>query len=138
MKVSEDAYAYRRACASMPTTREQRGKMKLRASEMRAYLAHEQCGLCAICGGPFGSGDLAPSIDHIVPRSSGGTNEIDNLRAAHCKCNNAKGSAHPEDYKLAEKYFVRWGSPTKSSSIVQMMVAFAESQYQRRSMKNKP
>lgn len=30
------------------------------------------------------------SIDHIYPKSRGGSNEIDNLQLAHCKCNSQK------------------------------------------------
>jgi 5-methylcytosine-specific restriction endonuclease McrA len=35
----------------------------------------------------------APSVDHIVPRALGGTNDRSNLRAAHQRCNQqaAKG-----------------------------------------------
>lgn len=30
----------------------------------------------------------APTVDHIIPRALGGSNQASNLRAAHAKCNN--------------------------------------------------
>jgi len=34
---------------------------------------------------------MAFTIDHVVPREHGGTNDIDNLRPAHRKCNMERG-----------------------------------------------
>jgi 5-methylcytosine-specific restriction endonuclease McrA len=31
-----------------------------------------------------------PTIDHVIARSRGGTNDISNLRLAHQRCNNAR------------------------------------------------
>lgn len=41
---------------------------------------------CAYCG------DTANQVDHIVPRSAGGTNDPENLTAACARCNRAKGA----------------------------------------------
>lgn len=38
------------------------------------------------------NGDLAPSLDHIVPRSLGGPNADDNLACAHRSCNSKRGA----------------------------------------------
>jgi 5-methylcytosine-specific restriction endonuclease McrA len=43
--------------------------------------------VCALCGRAG-----ANSVDHIVPKSKGGTHEMDNLRAAHMSCNAARGN----------------------------------------------
>ena len=32
-----------------------------------------------------------PSVDHLVPRSKGGTDELANLRPAHRSCNSRRG-----------------------------------------------
>lgn len=40
-------------------------------------------------------GDWAPSLDHVVPRSKGGSDDWDNLRLAHRWCNAVRGA---EDY----------------------------------------
>lgn len=43
---------------------------------------------------------LAVEVDHIVPRSRGGSlYEIDNLQLTHSKCNRKKGGRMAEDYE---------------------------------------
>lgn len=42
--------------------------------------------VCGICGGPG-----ATTVDHVRPRSQGGTNHPGNLRAAHARCNYGRG-----------------------------------------------
>lgn len=64
------------------------------------YLAQRDGIRCAICrsavdldlkSGPRG-GDIGPSIDHVVPRSKGGTDDLCNLRLTHWHCNRARGN----------------------------------------------
>lgn len=40
-------------------------------------------------GGDKGLGNL--SVDHIVPKSKGGTNRVSNFQPMHSKCNERKG-----------------------------------------------
>lgn len=51
-------------------------------------------GKCLICGGPIAfsvrTGEGA-TVEHILPRSLGGTNELRNLGIAHRRCNGEKG-----------------------------------------------
>ena len=47
-------------------------------------------GTCEICGKPISR--FQYSIDHRIPLSRGGTNNIDNLRAVHPTCNKLKGN----------------------------------------------
>ena len=51
-------------------------------------------GRCLICGGPLcfeeRTGDGA-TLEHILPRSLGGTNDLRNLGIAHMRCNSEKG-----------------------------------------------
>jgi len=55
--------------------------------------------LCSICCYPMKmnkhptKSEDAPTIDHRVPRSRGGTNHFDNLQLAHLRCNQARGDA---------------------------------------------
>ncbi|WP_412973660.1 HNH endonuclease [Mycolicibacterium conceptionense] len=50
---------------------------------------------CKICGDPVdmnaNKDDLfRPSVDHIIPRSSGGSDDPSNLQLAHLWCNQVK------------------------------------------------
>lgn len=61
-------------------------------------------GICYICGdkcnyedyivkdGTIICGDYYPSIEHVIPLCKGGTDNWDNIRLAHRKCNNLKGT----------------------------------------------
>lgn len=50
---------------------------------------------CWICGRkcvPGSHGDDAPSVDHVIPISNGGTDTFDNVRLAHRGCNRDRGN----------------------------------------------
>jgi 5-methylcytosine-specific restriction endonuclease McrA len=64
------------------------------------YLADRDGRCCAECNrlinlklssGPRGN-PMGPSIDHVIPRSHGGTDDLANLRLTHWKCNQARGN----------------------------------------------
>jgi 5-methylcytosine-specific restriction endonuclease McrA len=67
---------------------------------------------CQFCGRVFPASDL--TLDHVIPRSRGGTTSWDNLVASCYRCNNIKGDRTPEEagLRLVRKprpYFVaRW------------------------------
>lgn len=51
---------------------------------------------CQICSEPVDytaepQSDWYPTIDHVVPRSKGGGDELSNLRTAHRWCNSVRG-----------------------------------------------
>ena len=46
---------------------------------------------CYLCG------EIADTIDHVIPISRGGTNDIENLRPACYDCNMRKGSKTLEE-----------------------------------------
>lgn len=50
---------------------------------------------CALCGSPISLGGEkylgGITVDHIIPKSQGGTLALDNVQPAHQKCNNIKG-----------------------------------------------
>jgi hypothetical protein len=71
---------------------------------------------CKICGSATPKGlrgtvhDLAPEIDHIVPRSRGGDDEDSNLRCACRRCNNIKLSLLDSEFKISERGEVTYDS----------------------------
>lgn len=71
---------------------------------VRALLVAEQNGRCYLCGVLMDEYDPAnhhaprgASIDHVVPRIHGGTNERSNLAAACHSCNQSKAGLLPLD-----------------------------------------
>jgi HNH endonuclease len=54
------------------------------------------CWLCGDAIDPAAIGPWQGTIDHLVPRSRGGSGEMGNLRLAHRRCNNRRGSHLPE------------------------------------------
>lgn len=56
--------------------------------EFEALLNIKTCGLC---GEPFKT-DEEKTLDHIIPLSLGGKNELKNLTVAHGPCNSSKGN----------------------------------------------
>ena len=65
------------------------------ALKARVYLqSNGKCGICAehIDSTRTYPDQLSLSIDHIIPRSQGGTHKLDNLQAAHLVCNSKRGA----------------------------------------------
>jgi len=65
--------------------------------------------ICQICFEPVdraadSNDDWAPSLDHIVPASKGGTHELTNLRLAHrwCNCIRSDEVWADEDFRIEE------------------------------------
>ena len=53
---------------------------------------------CTWCLQPLG--DKKPHVDHNVPLSKGGSNDVKNLQLLHGKCNLKKHATHPTDFGL--------------------------------------
>lgn len=68
--------------------------------QMKSHILERDSWVCQLCRLPIPKDqdydpydcDLYPSIDHIVPRSEGGTDDDWNLQAAHWICNVRKGA----------------------------------------------
>lgn len=63
--------------------------------------------VCGICGQPVDKSlkypnPMSPTVDHIIPCSRGGSDDLDNLQLAHRKCNRLKSDKMP-DNKLQKK-----------------------------------
>ncbi len=74
-------------------------------SILRDYQSND-CYLCGTKMAPqgemFAHDSLMPSLDHVQPRSKGGTNRLGNVALAHKCCNNAKADRKPT---ACEKFF---------------------------------
>ena len=66
--------------------------------EVREYLLEKFGRKCAYCG----KTDIPLEIEHIIPKSRGGTNRISNLTIACHDCNEAKGSQTAEEFGYPE------------------------------------
>lgn len=77
--------------------REEYQKGTLFGTEVRAYLLHKWNGQCAYCGK---EGKL--DVEHVQPRSRGGSNSVNNLVVACRVCNEKKGSKSLTEF-LAKK-----------------------------------
>ncbi|MFM8856389.1 MAG: HNH endonuclease [Actinomycetota bacterium] len=53
---------------------------------------------CVLCGAGTDSGPL--QVDHIVPRSQGGSNDLSNLQVLCALCNRGKSNRDDEDFRL--------------------------------------
>ena len=51
-----------------------------------------QFGVCPLCGHPIPYESSEVHVDHIVPASKGGANDIANLQTTHKKCNLVKNN----------------------------------------------
>jgi 5-methylcytosine-specific restriction endonuclease McrA len=73
---------------------------------LRAEIAERDGWRCSLCSGPVDpslkhTDPAYGTIDHVVPITRGGTNELSNLRLAHHRCNSAKGNRAGNEQLLA-------------------------------------
>lgn len=78
----------------------------LHGTEVREYLLAKWCRACAYCGVT----GVPLNIDHILPRSRGGSDRVSNLCTACIPCNQAKG------YRPIEEFLS--GSPSRIARIL--------------------
>ena len=65
---------------------------------MIAFLLNRDGDTCQLCGQVIRSAELM-NLDHIVPRSLGGSDGRDNRQMTHWRCNNAKGNRPDVDLR---------------------------------------
>jgi hypothetical protein len=67
-----------------------RPSRRLLPARIRRAVVERDGMVCQLCGHDIPNGDL--HIDHIYPVARGGGDELDNLQAAHSRCNISKGA----------------------------------------------
>ncbi|TFV48268.1 HNH endonuclease [Bradyrhizobium niftali] len=86
--------------------RSKRPKRLTRGLERVTKLFKKQEGKCYLCGAemklPIDFSErnvrdpLEATIDHVIPRSLGGSNKKENIKAAHAECNKRKRNTLPQ------------------------------------------
>lgn len=71
---------------------------QMRAISRKNILIRDQY-TCQYCHTRFGAGEL--TLDHVVPRSRGGSNTWENLVACCLRCNNRKGDRLPQEASMS-------------------------------------
>ncbi len=64
---------------------------------LRYRVLRDSGGRCALCGAT--KKETILDVDHIKPRSKGGTNDIENLQVLCAKCNRSKGNKDDTDFR---------------------------------------
>lgn len=78
-----------------------RNKSKRRRWERNA-LINKYGAVCFYCELPFAKmRDI--TLDHYVPISKGGLDELANYRLAHFRCNSLKSGMTPEEFEVYQK-----------------------------------
>ena len=70
-------------------------KRKTYSSDVKRILYIHANGMCAICGKPLQLQEI--SLDHHIPLSRGGADNIENLEITHESCNRIKSNLLPEE-----------------------------------------
>ena len=61
------------------------------------HLISKYGSVCYLCKEPFTSIKEA-TIDHWIPKSKGGVDDISNYRLAHDRCNSLKSNLSPDEF----------------------------------------
>lgn len=77
-----------------------RGSRATSTRSIKSRLFKRQTGLCPLCKLPFNPGIDLMEIDHIIPKSSGGTDSLSNLQLLHKECHSSKSSAERKSRRI--------------------------------------
>lgn len=76
-------------------------KNRIRSKTKKKIVFNRDNWKCVYCGKRLflnGKNSLQPTIDHVVPRSQGGTHDISNLLTSCKKCNHKKSDKSFEEF----------------------------------------
>lgn len=89
--IDEKYHRYARKPVSIPEANNQECLPNIKRIQFSPSIRHavfEKSKVCAICGKPIDELDF--TIDHRIPLSRGGTNDLSNLQPTHESCNHMK------------------------------------------------
>ncbi|WP_396125399.1 HNH endonuclease [Arthrobacter sp. CJ23] len=67
--------------------------------------------VCHLCGKWIdveATGNYGPSVDHLVARSHGGSDELSNLKPAHFLCNSTRQNRPIEEWRATNTNELEW------------------------------
>jgi 5-methylcytosine-specific restriction endonuclease McrA len=84
-----------------------------RIRSLRQQTWEKSAGICCLCGQPMFpdarvDDPLRFTIEHLVPKSRGGLNSIENLDGAHQWCNNFKSDSLMEELPTGYRKVLKW------------------------------
>jgi len=79
-----------------------------KVGRLRGLVLAEYGDTCHLCGHPG-----ADTVDHIIPRSRGGTDDLDNLRPAHLSCNSARRDVALSSWHREHRPSARRAAPSR-------------------------
>lgn len=84
-----------------------------RIKSLRSRVWEKSQGICCLCGLQMMPDDqygieLSYTIEHLIPRSQGGTNDLDNLDGSHQWCNQFKNGSLVEELPKGYRQVLRW------------------------------
>jgi 5-methylcytosine-specific restriction endonuclease McrA len=90
-----------------------------RSQTLRAKALARYGWVCWLCGEPITEGwpdrhPLSASVDHVLPRSLGGSDSIQNLRPVHFGCNASRGNRPAKSARSAP---ARHGTEDRSAAV---------------------
>ena len=82
--------------------------------EVREYLLEHWDRKCAYCG----KSNLPLEIEHVIPRSRGGTSRISNLTLACHSCNEKKGNKGEDEFPIPDRVKRHLRAPLKDATMM--------------------
>lgn len=87
-----------------------------RKRSLRQLAWEKSGGNCCLCGLPMqlfkdersNSNPLAYTLEHMIPKARGGTNDYDNIDGSHRYCNAYKGDAPIDELPSEYRKFLKW------------------------------